>query len=49
MKGGTERSMSQGGKMKAPKIVVVGLVLVFALSLFTVFAQATPGEKQETR
>jgi hypothetical protein len=41
--------MSQGGKMKAPKIVVAGLVLVFALSLFTVFAQATPVEKQETK
>lgn len=35
--------------MKFPRIVVVGLVLVFALSFFTVFAQATPGPKQEAK
>ncbi|MGZ4886851.1 MAG: hypothetical protein ACXVI6_01295 [Candidatus Aminicenantales bacterium] len=35
--------------MKAPKFVVIGLALVFALSLFTVFAQATPQKPQEPK
>ncbi|MGA2532235.1 MAG: hypothetical protein ABSG19_04275 [Candidatus Aminicenantales bacterium] len=35
--------------MKAPKFVVIGLTLVFALSLFTVFAQATPQKPQEPK
>jgi len=35
--------------MKAPKFVAIGFVLVFALSLFTVFAQATPQKAQEPR
>ena len=35
--------------MKAPKSVVIGFVFVFALSLFTFFAQATPAKPQETK
>lgn len=35
--------------MKAPKIAVAGLALVFALSLLTVFAQTTPEKKQGTK
>jgi len=35
--------------MKASKIAVAGFVLVFSLSLFTIFAQATPGQKQEPK
>lgn len=35
--------------MKAPKTVVAGLILVFSLSLFTIFAQATPGQKEEPK
>jgi hypothetical protein len=31
--------MTQGGKMRTPRIVVIGLVLVFSLGLFTAFAQ----------
>jgi hypothetical protein len=43
-----ERAISQGGKMKFPRIVVVGLALVFTMSLFAVFAQATPEKQRET-
>jgi len=35
--------------MKAPKLVVIGFALVFALSLFMVFAQAIPAKPQETK
>ncbi|MGD1009137.1 MAG: hypothetical protein ABR951_03185 [Candidatus Aminicenantales bacterium] len=35
--------------MKAPRIVVLGLILVCSLSLLIIFAQATPGQKQEPK
>ena len=35
--------------MKAPKFVVFGFLLVFGLSLFTVFAQAMPQKPQEPK
>jgi len=35
--------------MKAPRIVVVALVIVIALSFITGFTQAAPGQKQEAR
>jgi hypothetical protein len=35
--------------MKAPKTIVVALVLVFALSFITGFSQAAPGQKQEPK
>jgi hypothetical protein len=46
---GMTRGISQGGKMKASKITVAGLILIFALSSSMVFAQATPGKTQEPK
>jgi hypothetical protein len=44
-----DNGVFQGGKMKALRLVVLGLILIFSLSLFNVFAQATPGQKQEPK